>query len=312
MRGLTPCLLGLLSLLMISCGGGSGGSKTTKTRTAAAVFSVEWPEASRFIHNRATKVKLVVFRGDTLAISGQGETARPGNGTTSQIKLNELPADESLKIAASAEDASGRVLSSAIQYSTLKPGANALTFTLASVVTTVEITPGSPTVAVGGTLNLSAVGKNGTATVLSDTSDFDWSSSAPLVATVDSTGKVVGIADGTATITVREAGNDATGLTATIQIKVGSGETVNYQITDLGTLGGDNCFATALTNDGQVVGYSDTSSQSHVFLWSGGSMTDLSYLGYNSQGYGLDVTSVAVNKFGRVVASFYDSQAVHG
>src|SRR4051812_36728570 len=61
----------------------------------------------------------------------------------------------------------------------------------------------------------------------------------------------------------------------------GAGSCVkNWNITDLGTLGGDDTRATALNENGQVTGQSKTvSGETHVFLWDNGSLRDLGTLG---------------------------------
>jgi probable HAF family extracellular repeat protein len=54
---------------------------------------------------------------------------------------------------------------------------------------------------------------------------------------------------------------------------------VEYSITDLGTLGGNDSIATGINSSGQVVGDSYTSSGAeHAFLYSNGQMTDLGTL----------------------------------
>jgi probable HAF family extracellular repeat protein len=55
---------------------------------------------------------------------------------------------------------------------------------------------------------------------------------------------------------------------------------VEYTITDLGTLGGPYSYATAINDNGQIVGDSiNTVGANHGFLYSNGSITDLGTLG---------------------------------
>ena len=53
-----------------------------------------------------------------------------------------------------------------------------------------------------------------------------------------------------------------------------------YNVTDLGTLGGDSSDGYAINDSGQVAGFSDTSADEfHAFLYSDGVMQDLGTLG---------------------------------
>jgi probable HAF family extracellular repeat protein len=65
---------------------------------------------------------------------------------------------------------------------------------------------------------------------------------------------------------------------------------------DLGTLGGETSYPEAITNTGQVVGYSDTAGGKHAFSWTAaGGMVDLGTLGGNTS------EADAVNEHGEVV-----------
>lgn len=72
------------------------------------------------------------------------------------------------------------------------------------------------------------------------------------------------------------------------------------ELTDLGTLGGDLSEATAINDEGQIVGLSTAvpghaSQQAHAFLWTDGEMIDLGTLG------GMFSAATAINERGQVV-----------
>jgi probable HAF family extracellular repeat protein len=75
-----------------------------------------------------------------------------------------------------------------------------------------------------------------------------------------------------------------------------------YNITDLGTLGGNNSIPFWITNTGEVVGVSDTGQFDafgnpidHAFRWVGGQMQDLKTLGgTNSSATGANEEGAAV------------------
>jgi probable HAF family extracellular repeat protein len=69
----------------------------------------------------------------------------------------------------------------------------------------------------------------------------------------------------------------------------GAGPSFQFELTDLGTLGGDNSVPIWVTNSGDVIGYSETGKVDgfgnpiqHAFLWSKGMMQDLGTLGGNN------------------------------
>jgi probable HAF family extracellular repeat protein len=82
----------------------------------------------------------------------------------------------------------------------------------------------------------------------------------------------------------------------------GAGPSFQFQLSDLGTLGGDNSVPIWITNTGDVIGYSETgrfdgfgNPIQHAFLWSKGVMQDLGTLGGNNS-FGL-----GANEEGQIV-----------
>ena len=63
-----------------------------------------------------------------------------------------------------------------------------------------------------------------------------------------------------------------------------------YNVVDLGTLGGAACYPQAINDAGQIVGYSDDASWvTHAFLWEDGEMTDLGGLPGYTESYAADI-----------------------
>lgn len=84
------------------------------------------------------------------------------------------------------------------------------------VVASVEVASPAPTVAAGGTVQLSATAFDASRAAIGGKS-FTWSSSSDAVATVGGGGLVTGRAEGPVTITARETG---TGITGSVQLTV--------------------------------------------------------------------------------------------
>jgi probable HAF family extracellular repeat protein len=84
---------------------------------------------------------------------------------------------------------------------------------------------------------------------------------------------------------------------------------IQYTITDLGTLGGNLIFVSAINDSGQVVGHCTTTgtSEMRAFIWNGRHMTNLGTLGgTNSYGFG-------INDQGQIVGEAEDAGgAMHG
>ena len=84
-------------------------------------------------------------------------------------------------------------------------------FTSGDSVTTLTLSPVSRLAAVGDTVNYTASGTTVNGDTKDITSTATWTSSAPNVATIDSTGKATAVAAGTTTITAKQDDGSNTG-----------------------------------------------------------------------------------------------------
>jgi probable HAF family extracellular repeat protein len=80
-----------------------------------------------------------------------------------------------------------------------------------------------------------------------------------------------------------------------------------YQLTDLGVWVGTNSYAQGINNQSQVVGYWNTPTGAHAFLYQAGAVTDLGLLGIVST----NSYALSINNQGQVVG-FCEPQTVPG
>jgi hypothetical protein len=222
-------LTGALTVtLMAGCGSGSSGSSAagaSVTRSGKATLTITWPQRT------TTSPKLIPIGSNSIVVTflQSGQTiatqtvARPTSGDTTTVSFSSLPLG-ALTVQVNAypsTNGTGTAQASAaadvmINASQVTP----VSITLASTIDHLTISPASPTTTVGGTVSLSlaAVDVNSNI-VLTAPSKITWTSSAPAVATVDATGKVSGVALGTAAITATDT---ESGKTVTVTVTVGT------------------------------------------------------------------------------------------
>ncbi|MGC4042976.1 MAG: Ig-like domain-containing protein [Armatimonas sp.] len=210
-------LLGAVSLT-VGCGGGAATSVVSDA-TGRATVSIVWPETTRLIPAGASSIKVQFFQNGT-AVATQ-TAARPESGGASTLSFSSLTPG-TLSVVATAypnADGTGTAQASAATDVTIVAGQDTpVGLTMASTISSLAISPTSPSVVVGATGNLgvTASDSNGSS-VLVATSAISWSSSDTSIATVATGGVVTGVAAGTTTIT---ATDNESGKTATTTLRV--------------------------------------------------------------------------------------------
>ncbi|MGH7469486.1 MAG: carboxypeptidase regulatory-like domain-containing protein [Longimicrobiales bacterium] len=158
--------------------------------------------------------------------------------------------DLSGRVVARTEGQTQVTVTAAVQFFSLSRVVNV---TVTATVNTIDVTPTSATIDVGGFAQFTAVARDRRGNALVRT--FTWSSSAPGVASVDpNTGRVTGLTTGAATITARN-GTVTRSVNVTVRVSnsVVSGR-VTQAVTNTGIAG---ATVTALSGPTQVTALTD-------------------------------------------------------
>ena len=102
-------------------------------------------------------------------------------------------------------------------------------------------------------------------------------------------------------------------LAGTLLLLTAANAEASYTITDLGTLGGTYSGATAINNNGQVVGFATTATGSadrRAFLYSGGNLLDLNNLLPSGSSWNL-TDARDINDLGQIVGMGKINGQVH-
>ncbi len=251
----------IVTLLIVSCGGVGGQVHANKKSEVHLI--IHWPEvASRFIHDRANKITASLSQNGTEFYTKS--ISRPSGGGSSDLVLTDIPPDKPIAFDVWSEDTNlnsqaGHIvrLSEAKMVTTLTPGPNQLDFALESNTASLQISgvPSSP-MQIGDLIHLTAVAKNSDGVIILSSPDaFAWSSSSPLVVSLDSFGTTVGIQNGTSVITVREKGNESShSFSNFVSITVGNTLPTTYQLVELAP-GHTYSRVTGINGDGTICGY---------------------------------------------------------
>lgn len=201
---------------LTGCG---SGATPIAAGTGRATLVIEWPEVTRLVPVAANSIT-VSFSLDGTVASTQ-TVVRPTSGNTSTVTFDSLPVG-ALAVIASAypnADGSGTAQATATTSATIVSGqTTAVSLTMASTISSLSISPSGPSVAVGGTsqLTMTALNAAGSA-VLVSASSVTWTSLNTAIASVSSAGLVTGVAGGNATIQVTES---ESGKAATVAVTV--------------------------------------------------------------------------------------------
>jgi len=207
-------------------GGGTGGTGSPSgpgdnpVREGGVSLTIYWPEVTaQSIPTGAQSISVTVR--DKALQQQLGRAVAPQGTTT--LTIDNLPAGVLCTIIAAAHpDAAGNdtPMATAALDLVIPDGTYAeIVLSLASTVTTLDITPSPAEVRTGHTLALTATPKDSEGHTVFVAGPLQWTSSSAAVVSVAQTGIVTAVgASGSATITVTDADSGATGnVTVTIQ-----------------------------------------------------------------------------------------------
>lgn len=182
-----------LALWAVACGDGGTDPRPPEAPAPASVTVT--PSTAEFTAVGATAQLTAEARDQSgQVIAGAAITWMSGDGSVATVNPGGLvtaTGNRSATITATAGSATG-----------------AATVTVALVVTSVRVSPAADTLGVGDTARLSATAADANGHVVGHPG-FAWSSSDTLVAEVDDSGLVRGIAEGMTTVTVVSGGAEA-------------------------------------------------------------------------------------------------------
>lgn len=208
-----------LVLLLSGCGGGGGGGGML-TGDGSADFNFSWPGLAM----TRSRISLDGVNSLTISIHGiQRSLVLP----QTQLHISGLPAGSFAYTVTAVNQTSGQTVATAQDIITIVNGkATAVTISADTIVPTsvaIGVEAGSTQVAMGSTLQLTAVGKtNAGAVLLLSPGGFSWSTDAPTIARVNANGLVTGYGTGTAHITATYA-NQGVPITQSLTVTVTGG-----------------------------------------------------------------------------------------
>ena len=192
--------LGLVALVTIIACGGGGGSAGSGVTTGRASLAITWPNDSRVVPLAAQSI-VVTMRNSGNQVVETGLLVKPATIWTS-AQLN--PGTYFLVASATPNNNGTGVIQATGSGSVavVEGQTTASSIVLGSTVANVTVSPAAPSVAIGGTIQMSASTRDASGSiVLVAPSTLTWSSSNSSVATVNSSGVITAVGTGTSSIT---------------------------------------------------------------------------------------------------------------
>jgi hypothetical protein len=214
-------LFAVITALLSSQGCGGGEAKSSPTPGPSAgrgklLVRVAWPDRSRLIPLAANSIRIKVTR-DNQTLK-EAVLPRPENSRTFEdippgavtIVAEALPNADGSGVVQARASVSDQIRVEQTTTVTLNPD---------STITALEVSPATPSLLPGESLNLSVVARNAAnEVVLTTPTTVTWFSDDQRIATIDNTGKVTGKAVGQARVTGHEAeSNKTVAVTVTVR-----------------------------------------------------------------------------------------------
>ena len=192
---------------LTACGGGGGGGEPTRTPANVTVTASPGTPLAAFGETRALSAVVRDGAGDVISNASVSWSASPADVVT-------LSGTSGLAVTATAA-ANGQ----AVVRATSGPAAGQVSVDVAQRLSSVKVAPSPLTVPPNSTRQLVATAADANDNAIAGVTGFTYESSNEGVATVSGTGLVTGVANGSATITVRlsrDGVNASTPVTVTV------------------------------------------------------------------------------------------------
>jgi hypothetical protein len=194
--------LGLVALATIIACGGGGGSAGSGVTTGRASLAITWPSDSRVVPLAAQSI-VITMRNSGNQVVETGLLVKPATVWTS-AQLN--PGTYSL-VASATPNSNGTGVTQATgagSVAVVEGQTVPSNIIFGSTVSNVTVLPNAPSLAIGGTIQMSASTRDASGSiVLVAPSTITWSSSNTSVATVNSSGVITAVSAGTSSVTAR-------------------------------------------------------------------------------------------------------------